>query len=251
MPFRSGQALSTGYATLVLVTSIAKQSRANGNVSFGHSPTTNVDNPNALYVRQKLNLNLSKIMTKKEQVQYQAIQILSNSPNGIKYSELVSKLRDYFKEFPEGTITGSVWNLDSIKPDLVYKAARGLFKHKVFQENDFSSLRENNIEEKTISGKKIKEDDFYESFANWLEKDMEECSKAISLGKNIFKDKWGTPDVIGILKSKESDIIKFPTEITSVEIKLDNIQVITAFGQACAYKLFSHKVYLEPVPKLS
>ena len=35
-------------ATLVLVTSIAKQSRANGNVSFGHSPTTNVDNPNAL-----------------------------------------------------------------------------------------------------------------------------------------------------------------------------------------------------------
>jgi hypothetical protein len=33
---------------LVLVTSIAKQSRANGNVSFGHLPTTNVDNPNAL-----------------------------------------------------------------------------------------------------------------------------------------------------------------------------------------------------------
>jgi len=33
---------------LVLVTSIAKQSRANGNVSYRHSPTTNVDNPNAL-----------------------------------------------------------------------------------------------------------------------------------------------------------------------------------------------------------
>jgi hypothetical protein len=33
---------------LVLVTSIAKQSRANGNVSYGHSPTTNVGNPNAL-----------------------------------------------------------------------------------------------------------------------------------------------------------------------------------------------------------
>jgi hypothetical protein len=45
LPFRSGQALTTGYATLVLVTSIAKQSRANGNVSFGHSPTTNVGNP--------------------------------------------------------------------------------------------------------------------------------------------------------------------------------------------------------------
>jgi len=33
---------------LVLVTSIAVQSRANGNVSYGHSPTTNVGNPTAL-----------------------------------------------------------------------------------------------------------------------------------------------------------------------------------------------------------
>jgi hypothetical protein len=48
LTLRSGQALTSGYATLVLVTSIAEQSRANGNVSFGHSPTTNVGNPNAL-----------------------------------------------------------------------------------------------------------------------------------------------------------------------------------------------------------
>jgi hypothetical protein len=48
LPFRSGQALTTGFATLVLVTSIAEQSRANGNVSFGHSPTTNVGNPDSL-----------------------------------------------------------------------------------------------------------------------------------------------------------------------------------------------------------
>ena len=48
LTLRSGQALTSGYATLVLVTSIAKQSRANGNVPFRHSPTTNVDNPNAL-----------------------------------------------------------------------------------------------------------------------------------------------------------------------------------------------------------
>jgi len=53
LPFRSGQALTTGYATLVLVTSIAVQSRANGNVSYGHSPTTNVGNPFALYAIQK------------------------------------------------------------------------------------------------------------------------------------------------------------------------------------------------------
>ncbi len=46
------------------------------------------------------------------------------------------------------------------------------------------------------------------------------------------------------------DPIKPPIEIVSAEIKLDTNQLITAFGQACAYKLFSHKVYLV-VPKKS
>ena len=39
-------------------------------------------------------------------------------------------------------------------------------------------------------------------------------------------------------------MIKGPTEIVSAEIKTDTGQLITAFGQACAYKLFSHKAYL-------
>ena len=64
------------------------------------------------------------------------------------------------------------------------------------------------------------------------------------MGGNKFKDKWGTPDVIGILKSRESDIIKLQTEIISAEIKVDTANLITAFGQACSYKLFSHKSYI-------
>ena len=63
-------------------------------------------------------------------------------------------------------------------------------------------------------------------------------------GGNAFKDKWGTPDVIGIREPKKSDIIQFPTEIISAEIKLDSASLITAFGQACAYRLFSHKSYI-------
>ena len=33
-------------------------------------------------------------------------------------------------------------------------------------------------------------------------------------------------------------------EIITAEIKIDTSSLITAFGQACAYKLFSHRVYL-------
>jgi hypothetical protein len=36
----------------------------------------------------------------------------------------------------------------------------------------------------------------------------------------------------------------------SAEIKMDGAQLVTAFGQACAYKLFSHKAYLV-VPRQS
>ena len=56
--------------------------------------------------------------------------------------------------------------------------------------------------------------------------------------------------MIGIRKARESDIIKFPTEIVSAEIKTDGNNLITAFGQAVSYKLFSHKSYIV-VPKES
>jgi hypothetical protein len=59
----------------------------------------------------------------------------------------------------------------------------------------------------------ISENEFYQSFANYLVTDLEECTKAIPLGNNIFRDKWGTPDVIGIEESKPSDIVKHETII--------------------------------------
>ena len=50
--------------------------------------------------------------------------------------------------------------------------------------------------------------------------------------------------MVGIREPKKSDIVKFPTEIVSAEVKIDPIGLITAFGQACAYRLFSHKSYI-------
>ncbi len=90
----------------------------------------------------------------------------------------------------------------------------------------------------------VKEEDFYGPFADWLVNELEDCTKAIPLGGNRFKDKWGTPDVVGKNESKRSDIIQGPVEIVSAEIKTDANQFSTAFGQTCSYRLFSHKVYL-------
>jgi hypothetical protein len=184
--------------------------------------------------------------TRREKVIPKAVEILKSNPNGVRYSDLVRKIREKFPEIPVGTIHGTVWQLDTLVPNEVYKPARGLFRHVVFREKEISE------EERKLPPEieKIKEEDFYEPFANWLVNELEECTKAIPFGGNRFRDKWGTPDVIGKREPRRSDIVKTPTEIVSTEIKSDTKDLITAFGQACSYKLFSHKSYIV-VPKNS
>jgi hypothetical protein len=183
--------------------------------------------------------------TKREQITTKAIEALKASPNGIRYSDLVRKMQEEFPDTPVNTIHGTIWDLDARLPREVYKPARGLFRHSSFKEKEL-------VEEKRVTPtvEEIDEDDFYQPFADWLVNDLEECSKAIPLGRDYFKDKWGTPDVIGILEPRKSDIIKPPTDIIAAEIKIDTAGLITAFGQACAYKCFAHKSYIV-VPKES
>lgn len=184
--------------------------------------------------------------TRREIIVSYAVEIIRDNPDGIRYSELVREIQKILPNIPVNTIHGSIWNLDVRIPKQIYKPARGLFRHLTYKEEGI-------IERKEVSSlevKKIKEEDFYKPFADWLVNELEECTKAIPLGGNKFKDKWGTPDVIGKREPRRSDIVKTPTEIISAEIKVDSGGLITAFGQACAYKLFSHKSYIV-IPKTS
>lgn len=182
--------------------------------------------------------------TSREKIILSAINILKSNPNGIRYTDLVKKLQEELPGIPVNTIHGTIWNLEIREPNEVYKPYRGLYRHITFKEEKVSEA------ERKIPAEieKTKEEDFYAPFGDWLVNELEECTKAIPLGRNKFKDKWGTPDVIGIREPLRSDIIKFPTDIVSAEIKVDTQNLITAFGQACSYKLFSHKCYIV-VPK--
>ena len=179
-------------------------------------------------------------MTKKEQIKQKLVEFLKNYPEGVNYSKIIEYLSEEFPNFPSGTLRGSLRSI-WLEGNVIEKVDRGVFKLKNNQ-----PLHKQIQEQRT----NVKEEEFYKPFADWLENDVEECTKAIPLGKNYFKDKWGTPDVIGIRESKRSDIIQFPTEVISAEIKTNTSQLITSFGQACSYKLFSHKVYLV-IPKTS
>lgn len=183
--------------------------------------------------------------TSKEKIASKAIQLLENDSNGIRYSDLARRIHEQFPDMPDGTIQGTIWDLDTKLPRLIYKPARGLFRHTKFRKPEVS---EDEVVVPTAPLIKVQEENFYQPFAEWLVNDLEECTKTLALGGNKFKDKWGTPDVIGIRDPRKSDIIKPPTEIVSAEIKFDTAALITAFGQACSYKLFSHKSYLV-IPK--
>lgn len=173
------------------------------------------------------------------------MDILKDHPQGVRYSDIVNGVKERLRgsDIPQNTINtliSTFLNGRKKPPQDVYKVSRGLFQ--------YSSNKESEKEDVKKSRENINEKDFYEPFANYLTADLEECTKAIPLGGKKFADKWGTPDVIGKNESNRSDIIKHETEIVTAEIKTDDSSLITAFGQACAYKSFSHKVYIV-IPK--
>jgi hypothetical protein len=88
------------------------------------------------------------------------------------------------------------------------------------------------------AAEKIVEAQFYPPFAEWLV-DQDECTQAMVVGGAAMGDKWGTPDVVGIVRPRLDDVFRPP-----IEIKVTTDGLITAFGQACSYKLFSHKSYI-------
>jgi hypothetical protein len=147
-------------------------------------------------------------------------------------------------------VRGALHNLLISNPQIV-KIARGTYQLAKFaDERDVSAelpSTENEIVE-LVSPEtgtvRVREVDFYESFASWLVDDAEEVNQAVVIGGSLLRGKWGTPDVIGVLKPKAQDLLKFEPQIVSAEIKIDPSQPVTAFGQAVAYRLFSHKSYI-------
>ncbi len=174
--------------------------------------------------------------TKQELIRNKAVELLKDNAQGLRYYELAEELTKYFPDTPENTVYSSVWNIHTTRSKEVYKPARGLFKYRFSDEEEISEIEK--------PPPTLREEDFYESFANWLKGDLGECSEAVALGGNYLYKKWGTPDVIGVYKPETRNVIKFPAELISAEIKINPSDPITAFGQAVAYRLFSSKVYL-------
>lgn len=175
-----------------------------------------------------------------EKIVQRILEILKSRPKGYRTGELSRMIQAEFPDHNEGSIYWDyVVHLHDDLPSEVYKPFQGRLRHVTYKD----------LYEKAESGGtsvgRIKEDEFYQPFAEWLEAERE-CTKAIKLGNTIGADSWGNPDVVGINEPKEVWRLKHPIEIVTAEIKSGGSwnELIKAFGQACSYRLFSHKTYI-------
>ena len=173
--------------------------------------------------------------------------MLHDRPDGVRFTELVDALQRQHPERTAKAIGNDIVGLDRALPTQVYKLSKGLYRHCRFRQEDSASgpQESHKVGTRQRGGHPpVPEQHFYSSFANWLRDDLEEVTHVIVLGGNTFRDRWGTPDVLGKFESKRSDVVKGLTVIVASELKVDVADLLKGFGQACAYRLFAHKSFL-------
>lgn len=57
-----------------------------------------------------------------------ALELLEEHPEGLRWSELISKIKASDPSFHPKTVNGCVWKLIERFPDKVYKPSKGLFR---------------------------------------------------------------------------------------------------------------------------
>lgn len=57
-----------------------------------------------------------------------SLELLEQNPEGLHWSELISKIKESDRSFHPKTVNGCVWKLVQNFPDKVYKPSKGLFR---------------------------------------------------------------------------------------------------------------------------
>ena len=186
----------------------------------------------------------------RQQIWERAMQVLEAHPSGIRWVELLRAVEAGAPDTPHNSIHGGIHSFLTKRSDVVVKVARGTYRLARFVdaenavvEGEGASADAIPVVEKATTSGALSEQDFYASFAEWLQ-DNDEATVASALGGSSLGGKWGTPDVIGVLKPRAQDIFKFEPQIVTAEIKAVPGQPVVAFGQAVAYRLFSHRSYI-------
>lgn len=172
-----------------------------------------------------------------KQVLESAATLIESNPGGIRFAEIHDWFARNHPETPANTVNTQIAQVVKAYPNRITKLARGLYA-------PLPGAGIDAVEPQTPPAMGVREEDFYQSFADFLQDDLDEVVRAVPLGGASMRTKWGTPDVVGVYRPTSRDLIKFNQEIVSAELKIDPREPVTAFGQAAAYRLFSTKCYV-------
>ncbi|WP_425228859.1 hypothetical protein [Sphingomonas sp.] len=172
------------------------------------------------------------------QIYDRAIKVLEANQQGIRWADLLREVEATAPDTPHNSIHGAIHNLLTTRTSEISKIARGTYKLTKFVDADNADSNaqeavtvETPVKAETAGADALTEQDFYSSFALWLEEN-DEATFASALGGSSLGGKWGTPDVIGVLRPLGQDIFKFEPQIVTAEIKAVPSQPVVAFGQA-------------------
>lgn len=62
------------------------------------------------------------------QINAKALELLEAHPEGLHWSELLSKINESDPSFHPKTVNGCVWKLPQKFPDKIYKPSKGVFR---------------------------------------------------------------------------------------------------------------------------
>jgi hypothetical protein len=92
----------------------------------------------------------------------EAVNLVTNSPDGMRYSELHRRIAALMPEIPPNTITGALHKFRTELPQSLYLPTRGLYRHVRFREV------EPQVDAAVKAEKEVREESFYSPFADWL-----------------------------------------------------------------------------------
>lgn len=177
-----------------------------------------------------------------------AIQVLGLKKNsdGMVHSHLIEAVLVRNPKINQHTVVRAVVDLPKDHPDAVVKGEGWGAPYRLKKIVDREAAEED-AEEDAAQGTQTRERSYYKPFRNWLLSE-EKCQMAAATGdvRKGKRGKWMIPDVVGKRDRELIPNLTLLPEITSVEIKYGVTwnELIQGFGQACAFKTFSHKTYL-------
>lgn len=184
-----------------------------------------------------------------QQIASAARSLLQRSPDAVRYTEIVKTVHEATPDTPINSVHGGIGTFLRPSPQVV-KVARGLYAWN--KQSPTKMTRRNKRPPRVARPRSSKVKPVQARFVRRTSMLLRRRAEGSTwgsqrndvLGGNALGGKWETPDVFGVLKAKKTDLVKFDPEIVAAEIKVSTAQTVVAFGQAIAYKLFSHKSYI-------